>query len=223
MYELHSPSEGELHRWDSNEFQLHGNFSHEHRWCVHTVSIADIVHPFCTCCRACRSHCKLYRNYLSHVQYILVCLMCLVPSAPLNLIGENETNSTIDLAWDVPAVCGDTVDSYNVTFNGRTISTGSSTLTFQLMDLAAFTNYTITITAINMIDAGKASNATIVQTLENCKLKSTTNALIRIHSMHNRIQSSSMCSSCIYSTLRASGSYRSCFDCYIRWTTLEPT
>ena len=109
------------------------------------------------------------------------------------MIGENQTNSTIDLAWDVPTVCGDTVVSYNVTFNGQTINTGSNALTFQLTGLAAFTNYTITITAINMIGAGNASNTIVVQTSENSKLKSTTNTLIRMHCMHNNVYNPPQC------------------------------
>ena len=109
------------------------------------------------------------------------------------MIGENQTNSTIDLAWDAPTVCGDTVDSYNVTFNGQTISTGLNASTFQLTGLLAFTNYTITITAINMIGVGETSNTIVVQTLENSKLKSTTNTLRRMHSMHNNVYNPPQC------------------------------
>ena len=96
-----------------------------------------------------------------HINHWYSLVASLSPSSPINLTSPSQSPTSITLSWEQPA--GDAVDRYDIVYtyqgecsgytqpeNVATVNVGTAAL----QNLQEFTNYTVTIAAVN--DAGQS-------------------------------------------------------------------
>ena len=120
---------------------------------------------------------KLFSTLNIRTNFILNfnCIFYLAPSAPLELTGTSISFSTISLTWTAPSTPNGLIRDYQITYfrtvnssDVTVVNTSSSALEFNLTGLRAFTNYSISISAIT-IRIGESSNLVVVRTNESSK------------------------------------------------------
>ncbi len=97
------------------------------------------------------------------------------PSAPVDVSATSPTFSVISLTWSDPLIPNGIIRDYQVTYfptaDSSTVTTlniSSAALEFNITGLTAFTNYTISVTAIT-IELGDTSGEVFALTLESSK------------------------------------------------------
>ncbi|WP_176086487.1 fibronectin type III domain-containing protein [Martelella sp. HB161492] len=87
-----------------------------------------------------------------------------VPDAPENLSATTVSESQVQLSWDAATVEGTgTVSQYNIYVNGELVGTTSDT-SYTISDLAADTEYSFTVTAVDEAGESASSDALDVTT-----------------------------------------------------------
>ena len=101
--------------------------------------------------------------------------MLVAPSAPRDVTASSPDFSTISLTWTVPSTLNGIIKNYRIMYSltgqdnmpPRSIETGNAMLEFNITSgLTAFTNYSISVTAITVV-AGSPSDTITVVTNEN--------------------------------------------------------
>ena len=83
------------------------------------------------------------------------------PSAPASLAGNNATFAQIALSWGAPSSNGGNAVSSYVLRNGSTVLQNSIATSYTHTGLSPYTDYTYTVTAVNVAGEGTQSSLTI--------------------------------------------------------------
>ena len=122
---------------------------------------------------------------VSQMGYCSTVILSTVPSKPLNVRRgqvsiptkvrrRRALDTQIALQWDTPTSPNGIILFYIITFNGMTVNTTDASLFLNVMGLTPFTNYTITVAAVNGAGRGNESDVVILQTEQGSKWYLTT-------------------------------------------------